>query len=54
MLSFLAQRGTQIGVCRTCMEMRGIPDEALVKGATRSTMDELIAWTEECEKVLVF
>jgi sulfur relay (sulfurtransferase) complex TusBCD TusD component (DsrE family) len=31
MLSFLAQRGTQIGVCRTCMEMRGIPDEALVK-----------------------
>jgi uncharacterized protein involved in oxidation of intracellular sulfur len=54
MLKFLAERGTQIGVCRTCMEARGIPDTALIAGASRSSMDELTVWTEECEKVLVF
>ncbi len=54
MLKFLAGRGTPIGVCRTCMETRGIPDTALIAGANRSTMDELTTWTEECEKLLVF
>jgi uncharacterized protein involved in oxidation of intracellular sulfur len=54
MLAFLAQRGTQIGVCRTCMEMRGIPDQSLIAGASPSTMDDLISWTEESDKVLVF
>jgi uncharacterized protein involved in oxidation of intracellular sulfur len=54
MLKFVAERGTQIGVCRTCLEARGIPDTALLAGVTRSTMDQLVAWTEECEKVLVF
>ena len=52
MLKFLAGRGTQIGVCRTCMEARGIPDAALIAGANRSTMDVLTNWTEECEKLL--
>jgi uncharacterized protein involved in oxidation of intracellular sulfur len=54
MLTVLAQRGALIRVCRTCMDMRGIPDSALISGATRSTMDELVAWTEECDKVLAF
>ncbi len=54
MLTLLAQHGAQIRVCRTCMDMRGIPDAALIPGASRSTMDELVAWSEECEKVLVF
>jgi len=54
MLTFLAQRGAQIGVCRTCLEMRGIPDASLIAGANRSTMDELISWTEQSDKVLIF
>ena len=53
-LKFVAEHGTEIGVCRTCLEARGIPDTALLTGATRSTIDQLVAWTEECEKVLVF
>jgi sulfur relay (sulfurtransferase) complex TusBCD TusD component (DsrE family) len=54
MLTFLFQRGAQIAVCRTCLEMRGIPDASLIAGASRSTMDELVSWTEESDKVLVF
>lgn len=46
--------GAQIGVCRTCLEARGIGDEMLLKGANRSTLDELTTWTEDAEKVLTF
>jgi uncharacterized protein involved in oxidation of intracellular sulfur len=42
------------GVCRTCMEARGIEPETLVEGTHRSTMDELTRWTEESDKVLAF
>lgn len=54
MLTVMAQHGALIRVCRTCMDMRGIPDSALIASATRGTMDELAAWTEECDKVLAF
>jgi uncharacterized protein involved in oxidation of intracellular sulfur len=50
----LTQRDVPIGVCRTCMEQRGVPDTMLIEGARRSTMDELTAWTEEADKILVF
>lgn len=50
----LTQRDVQIGVCRTCLEQRGLPDTMLIEGARRSTIDDLSAWTEEAEKVLVF
>jgi uncharacterized protein involved in oxidation of intracellular sulfur len=50
----LTQRDVPIGVCRTCMEQRGVPDTMLIEGARRSTMDELTAWTEEAVKILVF
>jgi uncharacterized protein involved in oxidation of intracellular sulfur len=50
----LTQRDVPIGVCFPCMEQRGVPDTMLIEGARRSTMDDLTAWTEEAEKVLVF
>lgn len=54
MLKFLVVKGAQIGVCGSCMDARGIKAESLLEGAHRSTMDELTAWTQEADKVLVF
>ncbi|HEY1205604.1 MAG TPA: DsrE family protein [Bryobacteraceae bacterium] len=50
---FLAA-GRHAGVCRTCMDARGIATETLIQGAHRSSMDELGAWTAEADKILVF
>ena len=54
MLKFLAGRSVSIGVCGSCMDARGIKPEILVEGAHRSSMDELTAWTEAADKILVF
>ena len=43
-----------VGVCGTCMDARGLTDEALGAGAARSTLDELTTWTQWTDKVLVF
>ena len=37
----------RIGVCRTCMERRGIAEESLIECAHRSTLDELAQWTAQ-------
>jgi uncharacterized protein involved in oxidation of intracellular sulfur len=50
----LAARGAGIGVCKTCLEERGIPDQNLLSCAVRRTLDDLTLWTEEADKVLVF
>jgi uncharacterized protein involved in oxidation of intracellular sulfur len=36
------------------MDARGVSDEEVVEGATRSTMPELAQLTLEADKVLVF
>ncbi len=54
MLKLLATKGAKIGVCGTCMDARAIKPEALAEGAKRSSMDELTAWTQDADKVLVF
>lgn len=54
MLGMIARAGGAIGVCGTCLDARGIQDGDLVEGARRSTMDELTAWTQCADKVLVF
>jgi uncharacterized protein involved in oxidation of intracellular sulfur len=54
MLKPLTAKGGKIGVCGTCMDARGIKPESLVDGAKRSSMDELTAWTQEADKVIVF
>ena len=41
-----------IAACGTCMEARGIAVESLIPQVRRSSMEELVAWTEECEKVI--
>jgi uncharacterized protein involved in oxidation of intracellular sulfur len=54
MLRAIAGAGGAIAACGTCMEARGIHAESLIPEVRRSTMDELVAWTEECEKAISF
>ena len=54
LLRMVASTGAPIAACGTCMDARGITAEALIPEVRRGTMDELVAWTEECEKALSF
>lgn len=54
MLKGLAMKGAKIGVCGSCIDARGIKPESLFEGAHRSSMEELTAWTQEADEVLVF
>ena len=54
MLEGAARHGADFGCCGTCMDARGITDEALVKGAHRSTLEELTDWTVWADKVVTF
>jgi uncharacterized protein involved in oxidation of intracellular sulfur len=47
-------KNASVGVCGTCMDARGLEEEELVEGATRSTLEERAAWTQWSERVLVF
>ena len=44
----------RILLCGTCMDARGLPDDQMMEGAFRSTMDALADATAGAEKVLVF
>lgn len=54
LLNQVAGAGAPILACGTCMEARGITAEALLAAVKRSTLDELVAWTMECDKVISF
>lgn len=49
----LAAKG-RVLLCGSCMDARGIKDEEIVEGASRSTMDELAKTTLAADKVLIF
>ena len=54
MLTGLRVKKVPIGACGTCMEARGMGDEALIEGAHRSSMAELTTWTLAADKVVSF
>ncbi len=54
MLGMTLRAGAEVGVCGTCIDARGIAETDLVQSAHRSTMDELTAWTQWADKVLIF
>jgi uncharacterized protein involved in oxidation of intracellular sulfur len=54
MLASVARKGAPILVCGTCMDARGLTQEDLLEGASRSTMDALSQATVDADKVLVF
>ena len=54
MLRGILARQGQVLLCSSCMDARGIRDEDIVEGSTRSSLDELTALTASGDKVLVF
>lgn len=54
MLDRIVRGDGRIGVCGSCMDARGIAASELAEGTHRSSMDELAAWTQWADKVLVF
>ncbi len=54
MLSSVIRHGGTVGVCGSCMDARGITDGDLVKGASRSSLDEWAKWTLESDRVITF
>jgi uncharacterized protein involved in oxidation of intracellular sulfur len=54
MLKGPSRHNTDIGVCATCMDARGIAETELAAGAKRSTLEQLTDWTVWADKVLVF
>ena len=54
MLRTFARHGGQIACCGTCLDARGLDKERLIREASRSTIDELAAWTVEADRVLTF
>jgi uncharacterized protein involved in oxidation of intracellular sulfur len=54
MLGMVLRAGAEVGVCGTCIDARGIAETDLVQSAHRSTMEELTAWTQWADKVVVF
>jgi len=45
---------SELLLCGTCMDARGIAEGDVIEGAHRSTMDELAEVTTATDKVLVF
>jgi len=54
MLASVIRHGGEVGCCGTCMDARALPEEALVPGARRSTMEEVTEWTIWADKVVSF
>ncbi len=54
MLRAVANCGSEIAVCGTCMDARGISDEELSSVSQRSTLEELADWTQWADEVLMF
>jgi uncharacterized protein involved in oxidation of intracellular sulfur len=54
MIESAARQGADVGCCGTCLDARGITEELLVKGARRSSLEELTDWTLWAERVVTF
>jgi uncharacterized protein involved in oxidation of intracellular sulfur len=54
MIESAARHGAEVGCCGTCLDARGITEELLVKGARRSTLEELTDWTLWADRVVTF
>ena len=54
MIEAAARRGAEVGCCGACMDARGITEDLLAKGASRSSLEELTQWTLWAEKVVTY
>jgi uncharacterized protein involved in oxidation of intracellular sulfur len=54
MIEAAARHGAEIGCCGTCLDARGLVEDLLVKGARRSSLDELTDWALWADKTITF
>jgi uncharacterized protein involved in oxidation of intracellular sulfur len=54
MLKGLEPKGVPVGCCGTCLDARGMAEDALAAPARRSTLAELTEWTIWADKVVTF
>ena len=54
MLRGVTRRGSEVGVCGSCMDARGLADADLAEATHRSSLEELTSWTVWADRVLVF
>lgn len=54
MLTSAAHHGTEIGLCGSCMDARGIAGEMIIADAHRSSLDEVTDWTLWADKTTTF
>jgi uncharacterized protein involved in oxidation of intracellular sulfur len=54
MITAAAHHGTEVGLCGTCMDARGIKDDMIIDSARRSSLDEATDWTLWADKTITF
>lgn len=54
MLTSVIRHGGEVGCCGTCMDARALPEDALVQGASCSTLEQATDWTLWADKVVSF
>ncbi len=54
MLRGLVGRGVEVSACGTCMDARGLPEQDLLQGVSRSSMAALAESTLWADRTLVF
>ena len=54
MIGRVMSTGGKVMLCGTCMSARGLPDNELIAGAVRGSMDDLGKSTLLADKVIVF
>ena len=54
MLKGLEAKEVEVGCCGTCLDARGMAEDALATPARRSTLAELAEWTIWADKVITF
>jgi uncharacterized protein involved in oxidation of intracellular sulfur len=54
MIEAAARHGAEIGCCGTCLDARGLADDLLVKGARRSSLEELTDWAVWADQTITF
>lgn len=54
MLQLAITKGTQVKICGSCADARGLKNATLIEGAEISNMSELTNWVVDSDKVLTF
>ncbi|MDV3238588.1 MAG: DsrE family protein [Gammaproteobacteria bacterium] len=54
MLQGLTRHGAEVAACGTCLDARGIGDDAILDGARRGTMGLLAEWSDWADKIVVY